>query len=112
MYSGTNPETGKRRYRTATVVENRGDAERGLAELVSSVRSERSIGSASTVSGIVGGMVCRGEWVVGSYDDSSDPFSGRPVSSPAGWWDPVGDLTSSVIDATYFRLRVSGVGRG
>ena len=43
-------DTGKRRYRTATVVGNRGDAERGLAELVLSVRSERSIGSASTVS--------------------------------------------------------------
>ena len=49
--------------------------------------------------------------VVGSYDDSSDPFSGRPVSAPAGWWDPGAELTPSVIDA-YVRLRVSGGGRG
>jgi hypothetical protein len=50
VHSGIDPETGKRRYRTATVVGNRSDADRGLTELVAPVRSERSIGSASTVS--------------------------------------------------------------
>ncbi len=64
VYAGTNPDTGKPRYRTATVVGNRGDAERGLAELVSSVRSERSIGSGSTVSELLEAwfVVASGSW--------------------------------------------------
>ena len=64
MYSGTNSDTGKRRYRTATVVGNRGDAERGLAELVASVRSERSVGSSSTVSELLEAwfVVASGSW--------------------------------------------------
>ena len=64
MYSGTNPDTGKRRYRMATVVGNRSDAERGLAELLASV----SVGTVDRVRfdgvGIVGGVVCCGERVV------------------------------------------------
>ena len=65
MYSGTNPDTGKRRYRTATVVGNRGDAARGVAELVASVRSERSVGSSSTVSELLETwfVVASGSWV-------------------------------------------------
>lgn len=43
VYSGIDPDTGKRHYRTATVVGNRSDADRGLTELVASVRSKRSI---------------------------------------------------------------------
>ena len=64
VYAGTNPDSGKRRYRTATVVGNRGDAERGLAELVSSVRSERSIGSGATVSELLEAwfVVASGSW--------------------------------------------------
>jgi hypothetical protein len=64
VYSGIDPDSGKRRYRTATVVGNRSDAGRGLAELVASVRSERSIGSASTVSELLEAwfVVARGSW--------------------------------------------------
>lgn len=40
VYSGIDPDTGKRHYRTATVVGNRSDADRGLPELVASVRSK------------------------------------------------------------------------
>ena len=60
----TNPDTGKRRYRTATVVGNRGDAERGLAELVASVRSEQSVGSGSTVFELLEAwfVVASGSW--------------------------------------------------
>lgn len=50
VYAGTNPDTGKRRYRTATVTGNRADAERALARLVAEVQSDKSIGSNSTVS--------------------------------------------------------------
>lgn len=50
VYAGTDPETRKRRYRTATVTGNRADAERALARLVADVQSDRTIGSASTVS--------------------------------------------------------------
>lgn len=35
--AGTNPDTRKRRYRTATVTGNRGDAERALARLVAAL---------------------------------------------------------------------------
>jgi hypothetical protein len=50
VYAGTDPETRKRRYRTATVTGNRADAERALARLVADVQSDKTIGSASTVS--------------------------------------------------------------
>ena len=50
VYAGTNPESRKRHYRTATVTGNRSDAERGLARLVAEVHSDKAIGSASTVS--------------------------------------------------------------
>ena len=65
MYAGTNPGSGKPRYRAATVVGNRGDAERGPAKLVSSVRSVRSIRSASTVSEFMEAwfVVASGSWV-------------------------------------------------
>ena len=42
VYSGTNPDTGKRRYRTATVVGNRSDAEPRTCRA-------RGIGSIGTV---------------------------------------------------------------
>jgi hypothetical protein len=37
VYAGTDPDTGKRRYRTATLTGNCGDAERALARLVADV---------------------------------------------------------------------------
>jgi len=46
----TDPETRKRRYRTATVRGNRADAERRLERLLVDVASAKSIGSSLTVS--------------------------------------------------------------
>ena len=50
VYAGTDPDTRKRRYRTATVHGNRADGERGLERLVAEVSSAKTIGSSSTVS--------------------------------------------------------------
>ena len=79
VYSGTNPGTGKRRYRTATVVGNRAGAERGLAELVASVRSERSIGSGATVSELLEA------WIVAA-SGSWAPTTIRQTRSVVDWY--------------------------
>ena len=50
VYAGVDPETHRRRYRTATVHGNRADAQRALDELVAAVRADRSIGSRSPTS--------------------------------------------------------------
>ena len=107
VYSGLDHDTGKRRYRTATVIGNRGDAERGLAELVAAVRSERSIGSASTVSELLEAwfVVASDSWAPTTIRQT------RYLHSQLGAIR-VGELTPSVIDAAHVRLRVSGGGRG
>ena len=112
VYSGTNPDTGKRRYRTATVVGNRGDAERGLAELVASVRSEQSVGSSSTVSELLEAwfVVASGSWAPTTIRQTRSAVD-RYLHPQLGAFR-VGELTPSVIDAAYVRLRVSGGGRG
>ena len=112
VYAGTNPDSGKRRYRTATVVGNRGDAERGLAELVSSVRSERSIGSGATVSELLEAwfVVASGSWAPTTIRQTRSVVD-RYLHPQLGAIR-VGELTPSVIDAAYVRLRVSGGGRG
>jgi hypothetical protein len=48
--AGIDPDTGRRRYRTATVRGNRADAERGLANLIAEVRANRAVGATSTLS--------------------------------------------------------------
>jgi hypothetical protein len=49
VYIGTDPATGRRLDRTATVRGNRSDAERELAEMVASVDAVRALGVRSTV---------------------------------------------------------------
>jgi Phage integrase, N-terminal SAM-like domain len=112
VYSGLDPDSGKRRYRTATVVGNRSDAERGLAELVASVRSERSIGSASTVSELLDAwfVVASGSWAPTTIRQTRSVVD-RYLHPQLGSIR-VGELTPSVIDAAYVRLRLSGGGRG
>lgn len=94
------------------MVGNRGDAERGLAELVSSVRSERSIGSASTVSELLEAwfVVASGSWAPTTIRQTRSVVD-RYLHPQFGSMR-VGELTPSVIDAAYVRLRVSGGGRG
>jgi hypothetical protein len=53
VYAGTDPDTRRRRYRTATVHGNRADAERGLERVVADVASAKAIGSSSTVSDLL-----------------------------------------------------------
>jgi integrase len=112
VYSGIDPDLGKRRYRTATVVGNRSDADRGLTELVASVRSERSIGSASTVSELLEAwfFVASGSWAPTTIRQTRSVVD-RYLHPQLGTLR-VGELTPSVIDAAYVRLRVSGGGRG
>ena len=43
VYAGIDPDTGKPRYRSATVHGNRGDAERGLERLVAEVSSAKTV---------------------------------------------------------------------
>jgi integrase len=112
VYSGIDPDSGKRRYRTATVVGNRSDADRGLTELVASVRSERSIGSASTVSELLEAwfVVASGSWAPTTIRQTRSVVD-RYLHPQLGILR-VGELTPSVIDAAYVRLRVSGGSRG
>jgi integrase len=112
VYSGIDPDSGKRRYRTATVVGNRSDADRGLTELVASVRSERSIGSASTVSELLEAwfVVASGSWAPTTIRQTRSVVD-RYLHPQLGTLR-VGELTPSVIDAAYVRLRVAGGGRG
>ena len=105
---------GKRRYRTATVVGNRDDAERGLAELVASVRSEQSVGSRSTVSELLEAwfVVASGSWAPTTIRQTRSVVD-RYLHPQLGAFR-VGELTPTVIDAAECGCvrRVGVVGRG
>lgn len=112
VYAGTNPDTGKRRYRTATVVGNRADAERALARLVAKVQSDRTIGSAATVSELV-------EAWFAIASTSRAPTTQRETRSilrrcvhPHLGARQVAEVTPAMIDALYAMLRFRGSQRG
>ena len=98
---------------TATVVGNGGDAERRLAGLVCSVRSERSVGSGSTVSELLQAwiVVASGSWAPTTIQFVRLVQWSTALHSQVGAIR-VGELTPSVVDAAYVRLRVAGGGRG
>lgn len=112
VYAGTDPDTRKRRYRTATVTGNRADAERALARLVAEVQSEKAIGSSSTVSELLEAWfaIASTSWAPTTTRETRSIIDRclRPQLGDRR----VGDVTPAVIDATYARLRVSGNVRG
>ena len=74
VYAGTDADTGRRRYRSATVHGNRADAERALAVLVADVRSTKTIGVALDDVGAPRGMVRDRVHFVGADHDPPNPL--------------------------------------
>ena len=112
VYVGIDPDTKKRRYRTATVVGNRRDAEHGLEVLLAQVRVDRAVGSSSTVSELLEKWftVASGSWsptTIRQTRSVLDRYLHPMVGSVR-----VGDLTPASIDDAYVRLRLSGSMRG
>jgi len=112
VYAGTNPDTGKRRYRTATVTGNRADAERALARLVADVQSDKTIGSASTVSELLEAWfaIASTSWAPTTTRETRSILD-RCLHPHLGHFR-VGDVTTAVIDATYATLRERGSVKG
>ncbi|MFP5488990.1 MAG: hypothetical protein ACLGHQ_11865, partial [Acidimicrobiia bacterium] len=112
VYAGTDPETRKRRYRTATVTGNRADAERALVRLVADVQSERTIGSASTVSELLEAwfaIACM-SWAPTTTRETRSILD-RCLHPRLGHLR-VGDVSPAIIDATYAVLRERGSVKG
>jgi hypothetical protein len=105
VYTGTNPDTGKRNYRTATVTGNRGDAERALARLVADVQSERTIRSNSTVSELLEAWfaIASTSWAPTTTRETGSILD-RCLHPHLGHIH-VGDVTTAVIDATLRECR-------
>jgi integrase len=112
VYAGTNPDTGKRRYRTATVTGNRADAERGLVCLVAEVHSDKSIGSASTVSELLEAWfaIASTSWAPTTIRETRSILD--CCLHPHLGMLRVGEVTPAVIDATYVVLRERGSMKG
>ena len=108
VYAGTDPESRKRRYRTATVTGNRSDAERGLARLVAEVHSDKAIGSASTVSELLEAWfaIASTSWAPTTTRETRSILD-RCLHPHLGALR-VGEVTPAVIDATYAGLRERG----
>jgi hypothetical protein len=112
VYIGTDPATGRRLDRTATVRGNRSDAERELAAMVASVDAVRAVGVRSTV----------GELLEAWFAIAATGWAPTTIRQTCSVLDrylrphvgavPVGDVTAAMIDATYAELRRhGGVGR-
>ncbi len=112
VYAGINPDTGKRRYRTATVIGNRGDAERALARLVADVQSDKTIGSTSTVSELLEAWfaIASTSWAPTTTRETRSILD-RCLHPHFGHFR-VGEITTAVIDATYATLRERGSMKG
>jgi hypothetical protein len=112
VYAGTDPDTHGRRYRTATVRGNRVDAERGLAELIAEVRSERAIGAGSKVSELLEAWFAAAavSWAPTTVRQTRSVLD-RYLHPHLGA-DLVGEVTPATIDAVYAKLRVCGSRRG
>lgn len=108
VFVATDPDTGRRIDRTATVRGTRAHAEHELAEMVASVRSSRAVGVRSPMSELLEAWFAIAEmgWA---------PTTARQTRSVLNrYLHPhigevlVGDLTPAGIDALYVRLRRSG----
>jgi integrase len=108
VFVATDPDTGRRIDRTATVRGTRAHAEHELAEMVASVRSSRAVGVRSPRSELLEAWfaiaemgwapttACQTRSVLNRY---LHPHIGAVL---------VGDLTPAGIDGLYVRLRCSG----
>ena len=108
VYAGTDPDTHRRRYRTATVHGNRADAQRALDELVAAVRADRSIGSRSPTSELLEAWfaIASASWAPTTIRQTRSVLD-RYLHPHLGHLR-VGDVTPAVIDACYARIRHHG----
>jgi integrase len=112
VYAGTDPDTGRRRYRTATVRGNRAEAQRALDELVAAVRADRSIGARSTVGDLLEAWfaIAKASWAPTTIRQTRSVLD-RYLHPHLGQLR-VGEITPAVIDACYASLRRDGGTRG
>jgi len=108
VFAGSDPDTGRRRYRTATVRGNRADATSQLAALVASVRSQREIGALSLVSDLLEAWfaIASTTWAPTTVRQTRsvlDRYLHPHIGTVA-----VGELTIAAIDALYAQLRSRG----
>jgi integrase len=91
---------------------NRADAERGLAELIAEVRSERAIGAGSKVSELLEAWFAAAavSWAPTTVRQTRSVLD-RYLHPHLGAFR-VGDVTPATIDAVYVKLRVCGSQRG
>jgi integrase len=108
VFVATDPDTGRRIDRTATVRGTRSHAEHELAAMVASVRSTRSVGVRSPMSELLEAWFAVAElgWAPTTVRQTRSVLS-RYLHPHIG--DVlVGNLTPAGIDALYVRLRRSG----
>lgn len=108
VYAGTDPDTGKRRWVTATTKGSRRAAQRELAEMVARVEYPRQMTSTATVAGLLG------DWYAAASPNWS-PTTARATRSiidrhltPHLGHLPLQTLRTEQIDAFYGRLRRCG----
>jgi integrase len=108
VYAGIDPETHKRRYRSATIRGNRADAERGLERLVADVASAKLIGCSSPVSELLEAWfaIASVSWAPTTIRQTRSVLD-RYLHPYLGG-QRVGDVTPALIDATYSMLRARG----
>ena len=112
VYAGIDPDTGRRRYRTATVRGNRADAERGLANLIAEVRADRAVGATSTLSELLEAWfaIAAVSWAPTTVRQTRSVLD-RYLHPHLGS-QHVGEITPAMIDATYAILRERGSTHG
>lgn len=112
MYAGIDPDTRRRRYRTATVHGNRADAERGLDRLVAEVSAEKAVGSSSTVSELLEAWfaIAAVSWAPATVRQTRSVLD-RYLHPHLGGCR-VGEVTPALIDSLYVTLRTRGSMRG
>ena len=112
VYAGIDSDTGRRRYRTATVRGNRADAERGLANLIAEVRAHRAVGATSTLSELLEAWfaIAAVSWAPTTVRQTRSVLD-RYLHPHLGD-QRVGEITPATIDATYATLRERGSTRG
>ena len=103
--AGTDPETGRRRYRTMTVRGTRAEAERELAALVASVRAQGVGGPGSSVSVLLERWftVASRSWAPTTIRQTRSVLD-RYLHPHIGSI-PIGSLTAARIDELYAELR-------
>jgi integrase len=111
VYIGTDPVTGHRLDRTATVRGTRADAESELAAMVASVQAVRAVGVRSRVGELLEACLPSPP-PAGRRRQSAKPARcSTAISTFTLGHIPVGDVTAAMIDATYAVLsRRGGVG--